>query len=138
MLAAAAYVELLVLVFYCSGKEKGIHRDELSQHLKVPVEKILYSLSLSHHIQLCMQEWLLLILILDFTFLFQGSNQVSWRGRLNIFHDWWVSLQVSSIWLSICHEFWLCAAMVGNESNLNECCYVYFSFNIFLCPFGWV
>ncbi|CAN6583522.1 unnamed protein product [Malus baccata var. baccata] len=37
----AGCIETLGLVFYCNGKEKGIHRDELSQHLKVPVEKIL-------------------------------------------------------------------------------------------------
>ncbi|KAM1435571.1 hypothetical protein ACFX2I_043502 [Malus domestica] len=37
----AGCIETLGLVFYCNGKEKGIHRDELSQHLKVPMEKIL-------------------------------------------------------------------------------------------------
>lgn len=50
MSVGADYVELLGLVFYCSVNDKGISTDELSRHLKLPMDKILYtsSPSLTH------------------------------------------------------------------------------------------
>lgn len=141
MSVGAENVELLGLLFYCSVNDKGISTDELSLHLKLPMDKILYTSS-SSLMRTHTRTMMMHVggnLFLCFTCLWQGWYQVAWRRRGHIFHNWWVSLQGNLIWL-----------ILFTKSTLFRCskiliwllvCCVNFSFNI-LCllklhPFGW-